>query len=357
MQWLTLSNDDCSNEKISVIIPARNEEKDIAASVQSILDQKNVDVSVIIVNDHSTDHTKDIIEKISLCESRVTVINDPPLKPGWLGKCNAMQHAAAFALDDLLLFTDADIIHHPHSFSKAVKQMKSQKYDFISLFPLFIHKSFWEHMNIPLMFFAFAQHMNFKKIGDAKSNHAVACGSFMLVKQDVFNAIHGFESVKTKMFDDVEFAKALKSKSYRLGFYFAPELLNVQLFKDNSSAFWGTTKNILTAVNGNKWLALSLIPLGICQYWVPLFTVLYGVATEQRHLYLVGLVTYLIQYLSFFTLSPFLNFNPITLIFFPLSQINATSCLIKAIYHQTKGAVLWRGRAIQITTLLENSHK
>lgn len=83
--------------KISVVIPARNEEQDIASSLRSVLNQEGVDLEVIVVNDHSTDHTGEIVDEIARSESRVTVLHNPPLRPGWLGKCNAMQHGAAGA--------------------------------------------------------------------------------------------------------------------------------------------------------------------------------------------------------------------------------------------------------------------
>lgn len=102
--------------KVSVVIPARNEEEDIEEALRSVLGQRGVELHVIVVNDHSTDQTGAILRRLVAQDSRITVIDNPPLEVGWLGKPNAMNHGAAIASDPLILFTDADVIHCPTSF-------------------------------------------------------------------------------------------------------------------------------------------------------------------------------------------------------------------------------------------------
>ena len=81
--------------------------------LRSVLAQQDVELEVIVVNDHSSDRTGPIADSFAAADGRVKVIHDPELPPGWLGKCNAMQKAAAVAAGDVLLFTDADIVHAP----------------------------------------------------------------------------------------------------------------------------------------------------------------------------------------------------------------------------------------------------
>src|SRR3954470_7323660 len=83
--------------KLSVVIPARNEEEDIEEALRSVLGQKGVEVHVIVVNDHSTDQTGAILKRLAEEDSRMTVVENPPLEAGWLGKPNAMNHGVAFA--------------------------------------------------------------------------------------------------------------------------------------------------------------------------------------------------------------------------------------------------------------------
>lgn len=334
--------------KISVIIPARNEEQDIVASVGSILNQQGVDLEVIVVNDHSTDRTGALVKDIARGDSRVTVLDNPPLQSGWLGKVNAMQYGAVRATGDYLIFTDADILHTPTCFSSALTVMQQQSYDFFSFSPLWMNKSVWEHVNIPIYFVGFIKLLTISGLDDPASPNALATGAFMLMKTTVLHEIGGFECVKGEIFDDVGLARVLKANHYRMSYWLAPECSRVQLFKNAHDAFWGTTKNILGAVEGRVELALPLILVCIVQYWAAAFAVIVGSLTANPLLIMSGVVTYIIQYLSFFSIRRIISFHPVKLMCFPLVVIVSTCCILRALMYQMKGTILWRGRAIKV---------
>jgi glycosyltransferase involved in cell wall biosynthesis len=317
IHWLSPSSTPVHETgKISVIIPARNEEQDIASSLRSVLNQEGVALEVIVVNDHSTDHTGEIIDDIARSDSRLKVLHNPPLTQGWLGKCNAMQHGAANATGNYLLFTDADIIHTPGCFATVLSVMQKNGYDFISLCPFWNNQSFWENVNMPIYFFGVAKLLATPGLEDPDSANAVATGALMLINTRVFRDIGGFQGVKGEMLDDVGLARLLKTQNYRVGYRLAPKCLQVRLFKNNRDAFWGTTKNILVAVEGRLWLAIPLIVLGVLQNLVPLSAVALGLLKNNGPLLLIGVATYGIQYFSFFTVRRLLLFNPLKLLFF-----------------------------------------
>ena len=85
-----------------------------------MLDQRGVDLQVIVVNDHSTDETGEIVRRLAAEDERITIIENPQLDPGWLGKPNAMNHGVMVAMADLVLFTDADIVHAPTTFATGI---------------------------------------------------------------------------------------------------------------------------------------------------------------------------------------------------------------------------------------------
>src|SRR5262245_499566 len=135
--------------KLSVVIPARNEQQDIERALRSVLGQKGVELHVIVVNDHSTDETGAILRRLADEDSRITVVENPPLEAGWLGKQNAMNHGVAVAsgfADELILFTDADVVHCPTSFATGIDVLKKQGLDFLSLTPRIVCESFWENV-------------------------------------------------------------------------------------------------------------------------------------------------------------------------------------------------------------------
>jgi glycosyltransferase involved in cell wall biosynthesis len=349
VRWLfPLSTPTDEIRKISVIIPARNEEQDIASSLRSVLNQEGVDLEVIVVNDHSTDRTAEIADNIARSDSRVRVLHNPPLIQGWLGKCNAMQYGAANATGDYLLFTDADVVHAPHSFVTALNAMLKNDYDFFSLFPLWDNQSFWENVNMPIYFFGVAKLLATPGLEDPNTANALATGTLMLISTRVFREIGGFQGVKGEMLDDVAMARLLKTHHYRVGYRLAPDCLQVRLFKNNHDAFWGTTKNILVAVEGHLWLAIPLSILGILQNLTPLFAVALGLLKTDGLLLIAGMTMYGIQYFGFFSVRRLFHFHPFKLLFFPLVAINATCCIFRALASHVKGTILWRGREIKV---------
>ena len=208
--------------KISVIIPARNEEQDIARSIESVLKQEDVNLEVIIANDHSTDRTREIADAIANANPRVRVIHNPELPPGWLGKCNGMQKASALAGGDTLLFTDADIIHEPHTLATALDEVDRLGLDFLSLFPRMDTVSLWENIVVPSFVGGLAI-LATPGIENPASPEALAAGAFLLVPRPAFHAVGGFEPIRGEMVDDVGLARLLKSRGFRVGFRFAPD--------------------------------------------------------------------------------------------------------------------------------------
>ena len=349
IQWLLPSSTPVHiSAKISVVIPARNEEYDIAPALRSILKQEGVDLEVIVVDDHSTDRTGEIVDRIAQSDPRVTVLHGPALQNGWLGKCNAMQQGAQLAGGDFLLFTDADIEHAPGCFATVLSEMQQNTYDFISLFPRCINRSLWENINIPIYFFGVAKLLATPGLEDPASTHAVASGALMLIKARVYHEIDGFEGVKGKMFDDVGLARLLKTRHYRVGYRLAPECVQVQLFKNSRDAFWGNTKNILTAVEDHVWLALPLMLLAFLQYWTPVLAMVLGVVIPSPLLLIAGFCTYSIQYAVFFTVRRILSFDAVKLLFFPLVAIVGACCITRALYYHARGKITWRGRTIKV---------
>ncbi len=349
VRWLSpVSNSAIVPETLSVIIPARNEEEDIAASLYSVLNQEGVDLEVIVVNDHSFDHTREVADHIARSDPRLRVLHDPPLPKGWLGKCNAMQKGAEAANGAYLLFADADILHSPACLATAYNLMKEESYDFISLLPFLENRSFWENVNIPIYFFGLAKLLATPGLEDPESPNALASGALMLLSARTFRDVGGFEDIKGEMLDDVGFARLLKKHRYRVGFRIAPECLRVRLFKNSRDAFWGTTKNILTAVEGRTWLAIPLMILGVLVHWTPLLAVVLGTLDSNELLLLAGVATYGIQYFSFFSVRRLMGFYPLKLLFFPLAALVASCCIVRALSYHIKGTLFWRGREIKV---------
>ena len=132
---------------VSIVVPARNEERGIGAALRSMLSQDYPLFEVIVVNDRSTDRTAEILRTIGDPRLRVIDGEEPP--PGWLGKPNALAQGASIARGEILLFVDADVRYAPETLRRAVLFLETRRVDFVGLLPRLETASFWEHVLMP----------------------------------------------------------------------------------------------------------------------------------------------------------------------------------------------------------------
>jgi glycosyltransferase involved in cell wall biosynthesis len=335
---------------ISVIIPARNEEDDLAQSLQSVLAQEGVEIEVIIVNDHSTDRTGAIADSAARADSRIKVIHDPELPPGWLGKCNAMEQAARTARGEFLLFIDADIMFEPGCLKAGLAELERQQLDLFSFFPRMDCISLWENIIVPCLVGGLAA-LATPGIEDPKSPDALAAGAFLLIRAPVFRAIGGMASIQGEIADDLGMARRVKASGYRVAVRAAPELLHVRLYKGNRHAFWAMTKNILVGFHGRYWLAPVAMILPVLVFGTPLYCVIAGALERNLVLALSGAAVYAIQYGEMLLGRRLFRFNLFKTLLFPLVAIPVIVCITRAWYlYHARGAVEWRGRTVQVRT-------
>src|SRR5579864_2229869 len=126
--------------RVSVIVPARNEEACLGGCLASLVGQQGVSFEILVVDDHSTDHTREI----AMSFPGVRVIEAGPLPPGWTGKNNAVATGAREAKGAWLLFTDADTVHLPGSLAGSLAEAQRQEAVLLSYSPEQIVASFWE---------------------------------------------------------------------------------------------------------------------------------------------------------------------------------------------------------------------
>ncbi len=335
--------------RVSVVMPARNEARDIESAIRSILQQRHVAVQLVVINDHSTDDTGEIVDRLSRETERITVIHHPELVAGWFGKANAMQHGWNCTDADFVLFTDADIVHHPECFSRALETLETDAIDFLSLLPEFQCVSLWENALLPHSFIAGSVHFLSKGINRPSSKRAAAAGAFILTRRSVLEHIGGLYPVRQEMLDDISLAQVVKRNGFLTRIHFAPRLLTVRLFKSNKDAFWGPTKNILSSVN-RLWKAIPLMFLPLFIYWIPLATFAVGWWQSRWEMVIAGAATYGLQASLLCPFTPICQMRWRWALFFPLAAIPVFCCFSVALYHRLFArSVAWRGRVIPIS--------
>jgi glycosyltransferase involved in cell wall biosynthesis len=335
--------------RISVVIPARNEEADIEATIRGVLAQPGVAVEVIVVNDHSTDRTGEIIQRLAHEDPRVRALHDPPLREGWLGKANAMRYASEFATGDFIVFTDADISHKPGSFLAAVHEMQENQLQLLSMLPLFHWETLWENAAAPAFLLAMTNFLS-GPIHDPESEDALAIGAFIMVDAEVYRAVGGHEGVKSQMLDDVMLARFFKSKGHRTAFRVAPQCLSVRMYNGVRAVYYGCIKNCLAVFGDNFIMAVPLaVTFGIGAASV-LLAPFIGLVLQSPLLVGLGLFVYFEVWLTMLLARSYMKTNLAKLAGWflgaPVLLAGAVMAMYQAVFH---GSVLWRGRAIRVT--------
>ena len=349
MSWPAESRQKSTSDvAVSVIVPARNEAEDIEQCLRSLLAQDHGNLKVIAVNDHSDDDTPQIIDRIAAEDSRLVVIHDPPLQPGWLGKHNAMQTALEHVSSELVLLTDADVKFEPSCISAAVAELEKRQLDLLTLYPQFQFVSFCETMLLPI-YVSGAAIMLSPAVENPKSRHAMAVGAFILVRADRLKEIGGFGPIKTAILDDVCLAQVFKSNGYAIGVRSAPDLMHLRFFKNNRHAFWGVTKHLLGYVQRCIWLAPILAILPLLMYGTLLFGLVYGIIHGRVLLAGLSSLTLAIHYTALLLSRPGNRFNAIKALLFPCMSIQFAAACFRAIYlYVARGRFQWRGRDTRI---------
>jgi glycosyltransferase involved in cell wall biosynthesis len=225
--------------QLSVIIPARNEEASLDTCLESLVSQTGIDFEIIVVNDHSTDRTREIAESFK----NVRVIDAGPLPEGWTGKNNAVATGARLATGEWLLFTDSDTVHTPGSLARALTEARDNRADLLSYSPEQIAVTFWEMAILPVVFAELARRFPPSKVSDPNSPEAAANGQFILIRRDVYDAIGGHAAVASEILEDVALARRVKAAGYKLRFRYS-ESVRTRMYRNFAQLLEGWTKNL-----------------------------------------------------------------------------------------------------------------
>lgn len=250
---------------VSVIIPARNEEASLGACLESLVAQTGVAFEVIVVDDHSTDRTREIAASFPA----VRVIEAGPLPDGWTGKNNAVATGARQARGQWLLFTDADTVHLPGSLARSLEEAQRVHASLLSYSPQQIVTGFWEKAVMPVIFAELASKYRPSEVSDPNSPAAAANGQYILVTRETYDAVGGHAAVAKSLLEDVDLARRVKQSGRRIFFRFGGDAVRTRMYRSFHQLREGWTKNLALLFPRPLWLALSTLA-----WWVLAWTAL-----------------------------------------------------------------------------------
>lgn len=267
----------------SILIPARNEESVIAKCVESVLAQDYPNFEIIVLDDRSEDATKSILESLKQNDIHhcLTVLEGNGNVDGWLGKPRACDQLSKSANGEVLVFIDADTWMEKHTISDIVRAFEQDQVDALTIWPQQHFGSFWEKIAVPMVYFALTTLLpavyvrrdprwmpNFAR-PYFRTAFAAACGQCFAFKRSTYDAIDGHASVKDQIVEDVELAKIIKSKGYKLSMYHGIDQFHCRMYTSKEEVFSGFRKNFLRGFGDNIPFFLSAAVAHIVVFLVP----------------------------------------------------------------------------------------
>lgn len=256
--------------RVSVLIPARNEERCIESCVRSLCEQEIADLEVIVLDDQSDDSTGSILNELSREYPNLRVLQGTSLPQGWVGKSWACHNLSLHATGDVLIFTDADTVHHRGALARSVAFMKQHNLSMLSLVPRQTLTSFAEHAVIPMVHLIFfATWLNIRRVG-TKTTPTAAIGQFIAFTREGYKAIGGHHCVKYSLVEDVFLSKAAASQKLPFALIDGTDAVDCHMYTSAAEVTRGFSKNLFPAMRYNLAQMLAFIVQQCALYIAPI---------------------------------------------------------------------------------------
>lgn len=332
------NNETLGIQLVSVLIPARNEEKNIATILTDLQQQEYKNIEIIVFNDLSDDRTAQIVESFCATDNRIKLLNSDGLPSGWLGKNFACHSLAQHAKGDYYLFLDADVRVQGNIIAKAINFSQKHHLGLISIFPKQIIKTLGEKITVPIMNYILLSLLPLIQVRKSKNPaFSAANGQFMFFSSSVYKKYNPHELVKTDKVEDISIARLLKKEGIPIACLVGDSTIQCRMYEGFSDSVNGFSKNV-TAFFGNSFVIALLF--WIVTTWGWLFILL----NLPLSVFYVYLIIYLLTRIIISIVS---RQNIILNILFVIpQQISCGMFIYKAVINKFTKNYQWKQRSI-----------
>ena len=256
---------------VTILVPARNEERNIASCIQSLLAQDYPSFEILALDDQSSDATGSILAQIASTQPKLKILAGSPPPEGMLGKNWACVQLAQQAQGDLLFFTDADTLHQPQTLRAIVTALIGEQADLITGFPRQDVQSWGERLLVPFFSWAF---YCFMPLGLAYRLRlpvlSIASGQMLLFRRQAYQAIGGHDVAGLSIVDDLTLARRIKAAGLRWRVMPVTDLITCRMYSGSRQAFDGFSKNLFAAFDF-RLLSFTFVFIWLAvMFWEPL---------------------------------------------------------------------------------------
>lgn len=325
---------------LTVIVPARNEAENIAATLHSLLAADGVVLQILAVDDRSTDDTGAIIERLAECEARIEVLHVAELPPGWLGKTHAMAVAAQRATGEWLLFTDGDVLFRRDALRRALEYATSSGADHMVLLPTILLRSLGERMMVAFLQVLSIWAVRPWRVPDPEARKdAIGVGAFNLIRREVYDALGGWEAFRMEVVEDLALGRRVKESGYAQRVALGVDMVNVRWAQGAFGVVENLTKNLFALFRFRPELVVGFAA-GLALFTLfPLLACLAGRAmcwpTATMLIALFG---------AYQGMGRYHHFSAVQMLLFPAATVMFLYALLRSmLFAAWRGGVLWRG--------------
>jgi glycosyltransferase involved in cell wall biosynthesis len=277
---------------LSIVFTARNEEANLEQSLPSLLGIDYPNFEIIAVNDRSTDHTGEVIEKYAAQDPRLRTIHIGELPDGWLGKVHALHRAIQMASGDWILFTDADLLFENQVLKKAIAYAELEQLDHLALLPETHEDSGGFLLTLFVVAFGgmFVNRIKAAKISKDGSEAFGGVGAFNLVRRSKFIETPGFEWLKMEVLDDVGLGMMMKQTGGRSAILNGRGMLHLEWYNSLSGAIKGLEKNAFAGIARYSFLRAAMVILSMAV--LLMLPLCYSIATCNWYAFMTVVTCY-----------------------------------------------------------------
>jgi len=330
---------------LCIIIPARNEEKYISKTLESIIYQE-VNLFVLLVNDNSTDNTTNEALKTFKKNKfeKFKIINAIELPQGWSGKVWALKQGVDWANKKKFshfLFIDSDIVLKKNIIKKTLDYMSEKKLSMLSLMAKLKCKSIWELLLIPSFIYFFQKLYPFSKVNNKKDPLAAAAGGFILCKSSIFKKENIYEQIKNKVIDDCNLAKKIKSNEVKIWLGLTRMVESQRNYVKLAEIWRMVSRTAYEQLNHSIILLIISICGMIAIYLLPFINLL----IQKNNLLILNIFSILLMIISFIPTAKFYKLSPAFYLSLPFSSLIYMLMTIDSAYnYYYKNGNIWKGR-------------
>jgi glycosyltransferase involved in cell wall biosynthesis len=368
------SSETALNERITAIVPARNEEATIEVCVRSLAKQAEI-AEIIVVNDGSTDRTAEIVGGLMGELKNLKLLDAPEIPAGWLGKNHALSEGAKLAsqignraeqgrgnslisardkaaplrenrASRWLLFTDADAELLNGAATRALRIAQENGAALVSFSPEQVTQSWYEKALIPFVYYRLAKYFPYEAVRDPSSEVAAANGQFLMIRGDVYDEVGGHKRVAGEVLEDVALAKRVKAARYRIWFGAGAGLVRARMYRSFGAMWEGWKKNLYLLVGGAPGAMyrelFAVVP------WIPFALVLLGLKAPIALVAGAGLL--LARHVVYGSTLLRNQFRGMDILYYIPAVLLYASVLWASYRAHVQGVVEWKGRRISVRT-------